>query len=328
MTSVDSWHGMSVVVTGGGGFLGRVLVDRLRRAGARVCVPRRAEYDLTDATAAARLFAEANPEVVFHLAAAVGGIGANRDNPGRFFYENMAMGLNVLEQARRHGGVRKLVLVSTTCAYPEDAEVPLREEDLWRGYPEPTNAPYGIAKRALVVMAHAYLQQYGLRSITLIPANLYGPGDNFDLETSHVIPALIRKCVEAVERGDDEITVWGDGTATREFLYVDDAARGLLLAAERYDDPHPVNLGTGEEISIKGLVTLVADLTGFRGLVRWDTSKPTGQRRRRLEISRAWEKFGFRAAVSLREGLQATISWYRTEGRRLQARSRRPGTRY
>jgi GDP-L-fucose synthase len=305
------WPDLPVVVTGGAGFLGSVLVGRLRAAGARVVVPRRRDCDLTDMAAAMRLFAEASPAVVFHLAAAVGGIGANRANPGRFFYDNMAMGLNVVEAARRYGRLRKLVIVGTTCSYPGEAPVPMREADLWQGYPEPTNAPYGIAKRALLVMAQGYRQQYGLRSIYLIPANLYGPGDNMDPETSHVIPALIKKCVDAVAQGAGEITAWGDGSPTREFLYVEDAARGIMLATERYDDPEPMNLGTGEEISIRDLLALIADLTGFCGRIVWDRAMPGGQRRRRLDVSRASAALGFRAEVPLVEGLRATIEWYR-----------------
>ena len=305
------WQGVPTVVTGGGGFLGSVLVERLRQAGAQVFVPRRGDYDLTDDAAVSRLYADASPAVLFHLAARVGGIGANRANPGRFFYENMAMGLHVVEQARRYGRLRKLIVVGTTCSYPGEAPVPLREDDLWNGYPEPTNAPYGVAKRALLVMAQAYRQQYGLNAIYLIPANLYGPGDHFDPESSHVIPALIKKCVDAVDDGADEIVAWGDGSPTREFLYVTDAARGITLAAERYHDLAPVNLGTGQEISIRELLTLIADLTGFQGRVVWDMSRPGGQRRRRLDTSRAREAFDFTAAVSLTEGLHRTIEWYR-----------------
>lgn len=307
----SDWSGRRVVVTGGAGFLGSVLVERLRAAGAEVFVPLRGDYDLTDSSAAARLYSEAAPDVLFHLAATVGGIGANRASPGRFFYENMAMGLNVVEQARRYGRLAKLVIVGTTCSYPGEAPVPLREADLWNGYPEPTNAPYGVAKRALLVMAQAYRAQYGLNAIYLVPANLYGPGDDFDPETSHVIPALIRKCVEAADEGRDEVHAWGDGTPTREFLHVRDCARGLVLAAERYDAPEPVNLGTGEEISIRDLLTLIADLCGYHGRIVWDTSQPGGQRRRRLDVSRAREVLGFRAEVDLREGLRETIAWYR-----------------
>lgn len=310
--TMDNWRGRRVVVTGGAGFLGSVLVGRLRAAGAEVFVPQHADYDLTDPVASARLFADARPRKMFHLAATVGGIGANRASPGQFFYENMAMGLNVVEGARRYGQLEKLVIVGTTCSYPGEAPVPIREADLWSGYPEPTNAPYGIAKRALLVMAQAYRAQYGLNAIYLIPANLYGPGDDFDPETSHVIPALIRKCVEAVDEGRDEIVAWGDGNPTREFLHVRDAARGLVLAAERYEDADPANLGTGEEISIRELLEKIAGLTGFRGRIVWDASKPGGQRRRRLEVSRAKEAFGFVAEVPLAEGLRETIEWYRT----------------
>jgi len=305
------WPGLPVVVTGGAGFLGSVLVRLLRGAGANVVAPRRRDYDLTTMDAATRLLADTSPAVVFHLAAAVGGIGANRANPGRFFYENMAMGLNVIEQARRYRRLRKLIVVGTTCSYPGEAPVPLREADLWEGYPEPTNAPYGVAKRALLVMAQGYRQQYGLQAIYLIPANLYGPGDNFDPETSHVIPALIKKCVDAVEQGAAEITAWGDGSPTREFLYVDDAARGIMLGAERYDDPEPINLGTGEEISIRDLLALIAELTEFRGRIVWDRAMPGGQRRRRLDVSRARERLGFTAEVPLAKGLRETIAWYR-----------------
>lgn len=305
------WEGRRVVVTGGAGFLGSVLTDRLRSAGAQVVVPRRRDCDLTEAGAVARLLEEAAPDVLFHLAAAVGGIGANRANPGRFFYENMAMGLHVIEQARCYGRLQKLVIVGTTCSYPGEAPVPLREDDLWNGYPEPTNAPYGIAKRALLVMAQAYRIQYGLNAVYVIPANLYGPGDNFDPETSHVIPALIRKCVEAADAGAEEIVAWGDGTPTREFLHVRDAARGIMLAAERYDGPEPVNLGTGEEISIRDLLAKIAGLCGYRGRVIWDATKPGGQRRRRLDVTRARALLGFSAEIPLDEGLRQTVAWYR-----------------
>jgi GDP-L-fucose synthase len=258
----------------------------------------------------AQLFDETQPELVFHLAAEVGGIGANRANPGRYWYANLMMGAHVLEQARIHA-TRKLVIAGTICSYPKFAPVPFLEEDLWDGYPEETNAPYGVAKKAVLVGAQAYREQYGTNAIFLLPVNLYGPGDNFDLETSHVIPALIRKMVEAGERGEQEVVLWGDGTPTREFLYVDDCVKGLALAAERYDGADPVNLGTGEEIAIGDLARLVRDATGFTGTIRWDTSKPNGQPRRRLDTTRAEELFGFTAAVPLEEGLARTVAWYR-----------------
>ncbi|MGQ0568796.1 MAG: GDP-L-fucose synthase family protein [Armatimonadota bacterium] len=324
MSALDRWQDRQVVVTGGAGFLGSVLTDVLRAAGARVFVPRRQDCDLTDPRACERVLTEVRPQVVFHLAAAVGGIGANRANPGRFFYENMAMGLHLIEAARRYGGLEKLVVAGTTCAYPADTALPMREDALWSGYPEPTNAPYGVAKRALLVMVQAYRAQYGLNAIYLIPANLYGPGDNFDPETSHVIPALIRKCVEAVAGDATEIVAWGDGTPTREFLHVRDAARGLILAAEQYDGSDPVNLGTGVEISIRELLGQIAELSGYGGRIVWDTMRPGGQRRRRLDVSRAKEVFGFEAQVPLVEGLRETIAWYQVQrGARAPAAERR-----
>jgi GDP-L-fucose synthase len=294
------------LVTGGGGFLGSHLVERLESAGHHVVVPRRHEYDLTRYDDAARLFRDVRPKLVFHLAAEVGGIGANRDNPGRYWYANLMMGAHVLELARLNG-VGKLVIAGTVCAYPKHTPVPFSEADLWNGYPEETNAPYGVAKKALLVGAQAYRDQYGLDSIFLLPANLYGPRDNFDLKSSHVIPALIRKMVES----RDEVVLWGDGSPTREFLFVDDCAEGLVAAAERYDGSEPVNLGTGVETSIRELAETIADLSGFDGEIVWDTAMPNGQPRRRLDATRARELFGFEARTTLREGLQRTIAWYR-----------------
>jgi len=305
---------MRVLVTGGGGFLGSHLVERLQAEGIDPFVARRQDYDLTQQADTERLFDAARAELVFHLAAEVGGIGANRANPGRYWYANLIMGANVLEQARVHE-VGKTVLLGTICAYPKFTPVPFREDELWNGYPEETNAPYGVAKKALLVGAQAYREQYGTDAVYLLPVNLYGPRDNFDLETSHVIPALIRKMVEARERGDAEIVLWGDGSPTREFLYVDDCVEALWLAAQRYDGPEPVNLGSGEEIAIRKLAELVAQLTGFEGEIVWDTSHPNGQPRRRLDVSRAESLFGFSARTRLREGLERTIAWYREAAR-------------
>ncbi len=302
-----------VMVTGGGGFLGTAVVHRLETAGATaIFVPRSCDYDLRTKDGIDRALADGRPQMVIHLAAVVGGIGANRENPGRFFYENAIMGIQLMEQARL-AGVEKFVTIGTVCAYPKFTPVPFREDDLWNGYPEETNAPYGLAKRMLLVQGQAYRQQYGFNAIYLLPVNLYGPGDNFDPRSSHVIPALIKKCVDARESGADHIDVWGTGTASREFLYVDDAAEGIVLAAERYDGAEPVNLGTGHEITVRDLVTLIAELTGFSGEVRWDPTKPDGQPRRALDTTRARDWFGFMAQTPWEEGLRATIDWYESK---------------
>ncbi|MGQ9611404.1 MAG: GDP-L-fucose synthase family protein [Chloroflexus sp.] len=311
--SYEFWQDKSVVVTGGAGFLGSYVVAKLHERGARrVVVPRSHQYDLRQLEAIRQLLADAQPDIVIHMAARVGGIGANRDHPAEFFYDNLMMGVQLLHESWRFG-VQKFVTIGTVCAYPKYTPVPFKEDDLWNGYPEETNAPYGLAKKMLLVQGEAYRQQYGFNSIFLLPVNLYGPRDNFDLETSHVIPALIRKCIEATERGDDEIVVWGDGSPTREFIYAADAAEGILLASERYNDPAAVNIGSSYEISIRDLVTLIADLTGFRGRIVWDTTKPNGQPRRKLDVSRAWERFGFRAETTFTDGLRATIAWYRNQ---------------
>ena len=312
MSESAFWQDRRVVVTGGAGFLGSYVVERLRQAGcASITVPRSARYDLRYREAIQQLYADARPDLVIHLAAVVGGIGANRENPGRYFYDNLMMGVSLIEEARQQG-VQKFVALGTICSYPKFTPVPFREEELWNGYPEETNAPYGLAKKMMLVQSQAYREQYGFNSIFLLPVNLYGPGDNFDLRTSHVIPALIRKCVEAAACGDSYIQVWGSGKATREFLYADDCARAILLAAEQYNESDPVNLGAGFEISIAELATLIARLTGFPGEILWDASKPDGQPRRCLDTSRAKERFGFVAEVSFEEGLRQTINWYRS----------------
>lgn len=303
------WQSKRVLVTGGAGFLGSFVVEKLRdRGAAEIFVPRSREYDLVDGDAVRRLLRDTKPHVVLHLAARVGGIGANRQNPGRFFYENAMMGLQLLHEAYV-AGVEKLVATATICAYPKFCPVPFREEDLWNGYPEETNAPYGIAKKILSVQSAAYREQYGFNSAVVYPVNLYGPRDNFDLETSHVIPAMLRKFHEAKLAGAPEVVLWGDGSPTREFFYVEDCAEGILLTAERYDSSEPMNLGSGEEIRIADLATKIANLVGYEGRVVWDTTKPNGQPRRRLDVTRAREKIGFEARVSLEEGLRRTYEW-------------------
>jgi GDP-L-fucose synthase len=307
---MTSLAGKRVVVTGGSGFLGQHVVGALERRGSAVLVPRKRHYDLTSEPHVERMFADMRPQIVIHLAAVVGGIGANRESPGRFFYENVMLGALTMEHARRNG-VEKFVGVGTICAYPKHAHVPFVEADLWNGYPEDTNAPYGIAKKMLLVQGQAYRQQYGFNAIHLLPVNLYGPHDNFDPASSHVIPALIRKCVEAAERGDREVVCWGTGNATREFLYVGDCADAIVGATERYEDAEPVNIGAGFEISIRDLAHLIAELTGFRGALTFDATKPDGQPRRMLDVSRAQERFGFRASTDFHAGLARTIEWYR-----------------
>jgi GDP-L-fucose synthase len=300
-----------VVVTGGAGFLGSFVVEALVRRGCPApFVPRSRDYDLRREADIVRMLDAARPELIVHLAAVVGGIGANRENPGRFFYDNLVMGAQLMEQARRHG-VGKFVAIGTVCSYPKLAPVPFREEDLWNGYPEETNAPYGLAKKMLLVQSQAYRAQYGFNAVFLLPVNLYGPRDNFDPRSSHVIPALIKKCVDAATRGDAEVEVWGTGRATREFLYVEDAAEAIALAAELYDGPEPVNLGAGREISIRELAELIAGIAGFRGRLVWDASKPDGQPRRMLDTSRAASYFGFVAKTAFEEGLRTTVAWYR-----------------
>lgn len=304
------WAGKRVLVTGGAGFLGARVVERLKQSGAKeLFVPRSRDYDLVKYDEVVRLHDQVRPDIVIHLAARVGGIGANRDNPGKFFYENLMMGVQLMEVSRL-SGVSKFVALGTICAYPKFTPVPFKEEELWNGYPEETNAPYGLAKKMLLVQAQAYRQQYGFNAIYLLPVNLYGPGDNFDLHTSHVIPALIRKCVEAIRDGRDEIVLWGTGSPTREFLYVDDAAEAIVLASEQYNSPEPVNLGSSQEVRIKDLANEIARLTRFQGRIVWDSNYPDGQPRRALDTSRADKAFGFRARTSLEQGLERTLEWY------------------
>ncbi|MFZ2360441.1 MAG: GDP-L-fucose synthase [Anaerolineae bacterium] len=306
------WRDKRVVVTGGAGFLGSFIVEKLQaRGAAEIFVPRIEDYDLRELAAVRRLLADARPDVILHLAARVGGIGANRKYPAEFFYDNLMMGAPLMHEAWR-AGVGKFVALGTVCAYPKFTPTPFHEDDLWNGYPEETNAPYGLAKKMLLVQSQTYREQYGWNSIFLLPVNLYGPRDNFDPESSHVIPALIRKCLEARERGDQEIVAWGDGSPTREFLYVEDAAEGILLATERYNQSDPINLGSAFEISIKDLTETIARLTGFEGRISWDTTKPNGQPRRKLDVSRARERFGFESQTSFDDGLQQTIAWYLT----------------
>jgi GDP-L-fucose synthase len=308
--SMGFWTDKRVLVTGGAGFLGSRVVDSLKERGcASIFVPRSQSHDLTKMEEVEAVYRDYHPSIVVHLAARVGGIGANRANPGTFFYENLMMGVQMMEAGRRFG-VDKFVAIGTICAYPKHTPVPFKEEDLWTGYPEETNAPYGLAKKMLLVQAQAYRQQYGFNAIFLLPVNLYGPGDNFDLESSHVIPAIVRKCVEAKERGDKEIRAWGSGRASREFLYVGDAAEGIVLATERYNGSEPVNLGSGTEIRIRDLVDLIKNVVGFEGRVDWDTSQPDGQARRSLDTSRALKEFGFRARTGLREGIEETVKSY------------------
>lgn len=311
MADTNFWHNKRVMVTGGAGFLGSFIVEKLRTRGANdIFVPRRRDYDLTQPDEINRLLEDARPDLVIHAAALAGGIGVNRARPAEFFYKNLMMGVPLMHQAWERG-VEKFVALGTICSYPKFAPTPFREEDLWDGYPEETNAPYGLAKKMLLVQAQAYRQQYGYNAIFLLPVNLYGPRDNFNLETSHVIPALIRKFIEAGERGDKQVELWGDGSPTREFLYVEDAAEGVVLAAERYNDSEPVNLGSGREISIKNLAELIGRLTGYQGEFHWNPDKPNGQPRRLLDVSRAEKYFGFRAGTDFEEGLRRSIEWYR-----------------
>ncbi|MBS0153163.1 MAG: GDP-L-fucose synthase [Nitrospira sp.] len=312
------WSDKRVVVTGGAGFLGSFVVDQLRAKGCQqLVVPRSQEYDLVEMDAVKKLYHDTRPDVVIHLAARVGGIGANQANPGRFFYDNLMMGTQLIEIGRQEG-LKKFIATGTICAYPKFAPIPFKEDDIWNGYPEETNAPYGLAKKMMLAQSQAYRDQYGFNSIVLFPVNLYGPRDNFDLQTSHVIPALIRKCVSAKEEGRTAITLWGDGAPTREFLYVEDAAEGIVLAAEHYDGSLPVNLGTGEEISIRDLAKLIAEEVGFAGQIQWDATKPNGQPRRCLDVSRAKQLFGFQAKHGLRDGVKKTVQWFQSNSQSIR----------
>lgn len=307
---IPFWSDKRVVVTGGAGFLGSFVVEQLQAKGCHdIVVPRSKDYDLVQMDAVQQLYSDSTPDIVIHLAARVGGIGANQANPGKFFYDNLMMGAQLIEAGRQRG-LKKFVALGTICAYPKFAPIPFQEDDIWNGYPEETNAPYGLAKKMMLVQSQAYREQYGFNSIVLFPVNLYGPRDNFDLETSHVIPALIRKCVTAKEAGQSTLTLWGDGSPTREFLYVEDAAEGILLAAEQYNGSLPVNLGTGEEVAVRNLATMIAEEIGYSGQVAWDTTKPNGQPRRCLDVSRAKQLFGFQAKHALRQGLMKTVQWF------------------
>ncbi len=308
---VKFWNNKRVVVTGGAGFLGKAVVAQLKQRGARhIFVPRSKQYDLRKPSAIRRMLKDSNPDIIIHLAAVVGGIGANSENPGKFFYDNLVMGTHLIEESRVFG-VDKFVAIGTICAYPKFTKVPFKEEDIWDGYPEETNAPYGLAKKMFLVQSQAYRQQYEFNSIYLLPVNLYGPEDNFSPQSSHVIPALIKKCFDAIKNGEDVLEAWGTGKVTREFLYVEDAARGIVLATEKYNKPEPVNVGAGFEVSIKDLVEMIVRITGFKGKIVWDKTKPDGQPRRCLDTLRAHREFGFKARVSLEKGLQKTISWYK-----------------
>jgi len=308
---IKFWKNKKVIVTGGAGFLGKSLVRQLKERGCKhIFIPLEKNYDLRKISAIKRLFKGHEADIIIHLAAVVGGIGANRENAGKFFYDNLMMGVQLMEEARLFG-VKKFVAIGTICAYPKFTPIPFKEKDLWDGYPEETNAPYGLAKKMLLVQSQAYRQQYGFNSIFLLPVNLYGPADNFSPQSSHVIPALIKKCCDAIQKGDKEIVVWGTGKATREFLYVDDAARGVILATEKYNKSDPVNIGVGFEISIRDLLKLIVQLTGFKGKIVWDKTKPDGQPRRCLDTKRAYREFGFKAQVKFEQGLKNTIEWYK-----------------